>query len=708
MKELRDAAVAVATAEPACIPDLVAVLEARGLPIFDRIALHVLRVVSVAPRHLVAAHIVDPRGRRPAIWHEWALLVRERFGDLAADERDRMIELFFTGPDDDRIRARLERIEGRTPTDEEVEARIDFERMRYLQLVVGQLRDGERDRYEVLRAKRGELERPDLLHYSTPLAPPALPDEVRAFGGDIDAWSAFATTYDPRPQLGEDGHEVASRALAAAVQADPTVFAGAASRFAGLRPPYVRAIFSGLDEAARAGKPFAWSEVLALAEWVLAQPVVPQPEQRFEEVGWTYTYHALVWLLRSAFATGVVELPLKERERVWRILARLAENPEPTPEQEAKAGATQFHLQSLALTATRPRTIALAIDYGQWVGRRLPSADEATPPSFAPMPELAALLAEHLDSARDSSLAVRSVYGERLGSLLQLDRAWVEEHRAEIFPGNPEREALRDAAWESYLDGNNVSRLGYDVLRSAYMTASERIGTPARYAWTTPPGVSLLYHLFVLHAVGLDGPDSPLETALVHAPEEIRHGAFELLGRNLRQWAPDSSVAGRLQALVDRRIDAANGALDPAPYAGELATIGLWCDAPPGIDAAWLVRTVARVLTLVGRIDAPHWVTRRVAAAVGRIPGEAVDALDALVTAFRADAWRLDSWMNEVKTIIRAGHATGGAVRERATGVANRLALLGYSGDMRALLAELADETVEASADAAASDLPSG
>ncbi|MDQ6857497.1 MAG: hypothetical protein M3Z65_00705 [Chloroflexota bacterium] len=707
VEELRDTAMELAAGDPESIPELVAALEARGLAIFDRVALHILRVVSAAPAALVAAHVADPGSRRLASWHEWAALTRDRFGDLSQDEQHAMIESFFAGPDDERIRARVEQIEGQAPTDAEVEARIDFERMRLLQLVADHLPAEARTRYEVLRGKRGEVKRPDLLHYSERLAPPPTPLEARSLGSDVQGWIEFARNFDPAPQLGEDGHETASRLLSAAVQADPAVFAAAAARFADLRPPYVRAIFSGLEDAARAAATFGWSDVLALAEWVLVQPVVTQPEHRFEEIGWTYTYHAIAWLLRSALADGPLQLPLEERARVWRVISTLAENPEPSPAEEAHGHGQPPQLQSFALTATRPRAIALAIDYGRWLDRCVPRLDDAAVRSLAAVPEVAGLLEDHLDPSRDPSAAVRSVYGERLGTLLFLDRAWVEAHRGAIFTEDPARAALRDAAWESYLDGNNVSRVGYDVLRAEYTVASERIGAPARYAWTTPPGVTLLHHLFVLHVVGTVGPAGLIEGALERAPAEIRHGAFEMLGRSLRQWVPDATVAARLQAIFKGRVEVASLAVDRAPYAGELATIGLWFDAPPGIDEAWLARTVARVLALVGRVEAPHWVTRKLAAAASRIPAEALDALDALVTAFRTDAWRLGSWLNEIRMVVSAGHAAGGPLRERALAVANRLALLGFSDDMRALLAELAAEAVDALEDAVTSDVTS-
>lgn len=156
---------------------------------------------------------------------------------------------------------------------------------------------------------------------------------------------------------------------------------------------------------------------------------------------------------------------------------------------------------------------------------------------------------------------------------------------------------------------SNASGVAYGVLRAEYAAESERTAQPSRYAWTTPPAVSFLVHLFTLHALSLDGPESPLDGALARASAEVRRAAFELLGHKIRRTLPHPSVATRLQALFDRRLDEAAVSREPASYAGELATIGLWCDAPPGIDEQWLVVTIGRVLRLVGRIDAPHWVT---------------------------------------------------------------------------------------------------
>lgn len=689
VEQLRDVAARVATADPSAIPQIVADLEARGLAIFQRIALHVLRVVADAPVELVASHILDPRARRPACWHEWALLVHDRFGDLSSEQRDTLIALFFAGPDENREIARFEQIEGRAPTAEEIEARLDHARMRYLQLIAEQLPPEARERYETLRAARGEVERPDLLHFSSRLASPPVAAEIRTFGSDVNAWVTFARSYTPGPRILEDGHEVASRVLAAAVKDDPATFAAAAARFADLRPPYVRAVFNGLEEAARAGTAVAWPEVLSLAEWVLAQPFVAQPEASFDEVGWTWTYHGVAHLLRWALLEGPLQIALDQRERIFGIIAQLAAIGDPTAEQEARRGDGPRRLDSLALATTRPRAIALAIDYGLWLDRRIGPADPAAVRTFAETPELAALLVAHLDPAGEPSAAVRSIYGERLGSLLYLDRAWLEQHRAAIFPTEPAVAPLHAAAWEAYLDGNNVSRHGFEALRAEYARAVEAIDQPSEYGWTTPPAATVLQHLLVLTAVNIEGAAPLLDAALTRAPSTVRHGAFELFGRALRRWIPEPSVARRIEALFETRIEAATRSADRASFASELATIGLWCDVPAGLDDAWLLGAVERVLRLTGEIDGPHWVTRRIARDVGPHPEAAIAALDALVSAFGAKTWRLDSWMRDITVIITTAYRAGGEHRERARAVANRLALVGYTEQMRALLAEL-------------------
>ena len=50
-----------------------------------------------------------------------------------------MIKVFFTETEEDRIQACIERIEGRSPTENEVQARLDFKRTQYLQLAADQL-----------------------------------------------------------------------------------------------------------------------------------------------------------------------------------------------------------------------------------------------------------------------------------------------------------------------------------------------------------------------------------------------------------------------------------------------------------------------------------------------------------------------------------------------------------------------------------------
>jgi len=96
---VRDAAKQIARADSSQVPLLVEKLEQRWWHVFQRIALHLLRVFPDAAPTLVAERLLDQK-LLDAVWcqNEYRHLLKERFNLLSLEERERWLGLIEEGP----------------------------------------------------------------------------------------------------------------------------------------------------------------------------------------------------------------------------------------------------------------------------------------------------------------------------------------------------------------------------------------------------------------------------------------------------------------------------------------------------------------------------------------------------------------------------------------------------------------------------------
>src|SRR5205085_2487429 len=96
---VRDAAEQIARANPSHVPALVEMLEQRPWLIFQRIALHLLRVYPDGVPALIAERLTDRnRFDENGLWHEYVLLARDHFVSLSPENREKILNWIDTGP----------------------------------------------------------------------------------------------------------------------------------------------------------------------------------------------------------------------------------------------------------------------------------------------------------------------------------------------------------------------------------------------------------------------------------------------------------------------------------------------------------------------------------------------------------------------------------------------------------------------------------
>ena len=149
------------------------------------------------------------------------------------------------------------------------------------------------------------------------------------------------------------------RELSTAVSRDPARYASAARSFEDLEPTYVRGFLGGLREALKAGKVFAWDGVVALAAWATAQPRAATDENRDDRGGdphWGWSRKAIADLFQIGFQSKSNEVPFERRRDVWACLAAIVEDPDPTPEHEARYGGENMDARTMSLNSDSRRS----------------------------------------------------------------------------------------------------------------------------------------------------------------------------------------------------------------------------------------------------------------------------------------------------------------------------------------------------------------
>ncbi len=687
----RDAALRACNVDPANTEAVIVGLEARRRSVFRRIALYALGQMREEASGLAVSRLGDWEiFDDPALRHEYSILARAHFKAVPADHVERLLEHLRTPPPMENFRRNFESLYGRAPNDEEVErVRLGIE-LRHLAVLADFLPDAWRRRYEELVAQLGAPEHPDFTSYSSevwtgPTSPKTAEELLKM---PVDELVPFLREWQPSGERHGDSYDGLGRQLTAAVAEQPERFAGEAMRFAELDPTYVRALIDGLDQATRDNKNFEWLEVVELAAAVLAQPVAPTEAEDVDgwedrDPGWRWARGSIAHLLTEGLRRSI---PIELRERIWAIIAPLTEEPEPSPEYEARYGGTNMDPMTLSINTNRGKAMHAVVSYALWVRRDdEKSHPERVAEGFDAIPEVREVLDAHLDPERDPSVAIRAVYGERLPWLVLLDAGWVESQLPTLFPEEPALHPLRDAVWETYLANSPYDNV-FDVLLPEYHRAVREIGDSPdaqERRRFVDPAERLAEHLIALYWRGRltwENESGLLTEFFERAPDQIRAEALESVGRKL--WRGEFDLTPdqiqRLQDLWERRLSAFEQAKDS--HRREVAAFGWWFASSGKLPDDWLLSQLLRMLEAGARTDADHLVIERLAGMAFERPLEALRATRLMVGVQREPHFAMASQEELRRLVTTTLVIDDEAVRAEARALLNALAARGFTG----------------------------
>ena len=633
--------------------------------IFTRLGIHLYRLHPEQFKPAIEKAILSEFDNTNC-WHEYYLLLKEQFPNISADNRAQWFRLLESGPKgehDDRY--------------------VRLWKARKLAAIIEFLTPGEISKYEPLLSVARNIENPDFLaHMGGGWVGPTSPmSEEDLAAMSIDALIGHLTSWAPSSNWFSPSREGLGRLLTEVVKKRPEVFSREAHRFAEdkIWPVYVYHLLLGLTEGVKNKAQLHWQSILTLAIAVIDRGesgTLPSytAESSIDawEVEWTAVFQEIATLLESGMRDQAASLPFPDRKKVWRILAFLCEHPEPTPEYEEKFGGDNMEPVTLSINTVRGRAFHALFAYIFWCDRHLGGKGQQG--SRIP-PECKTVLEAHLDLQRDSSLTVRSVYGQFFPWLFVYDPAWAMGLRDRLFPvKDPER---RYAAWETYL-ANSVFPEVYAALKPQYEQAISELRKfkRTRRYWADPVE-RLADHMMISYAYRAEEDKGATWAKFFRVATAKQRGrAVSFAGRvyvlrdaaRFNELPPDIS---RLQEFWEWRI-AESGDRE------ELQEFGWWVLDGKFSDEWMLDRLIETLGKSGGAIQADNYVLDALAKLSPAHPRLCGEALTLIVKSPYTERWMLGSSTQVQRVLTTIYGNVDAGIKDLAIKLIDYLTKLGF------------------------------
>lgn len=660
----------------------------RKFVIFQRLALYFVRIFAGLSPELVKSSLLNKKLFNDFnLLHEYFMLVKEQFGNLAERDQRTILKWIETGADVETYKKHCEQNKFQY-TQENIDKYIKTWQIERLHPIKDSLPSDWKIRYEELVKELGKPN--DFMFMSVVTAgswgpnSPKNKDELKKMS--IDDLISYLKEWKPSKEIGGNSEEGLGRELIELVKADSLFFSKNADKFIGLRPTYVRNFLRGLWEVVNNSGQVDWDAVLKLCYWVVKLHEKKDDEEVqynwHGDSGWGWSFNTVVELLQTGFREGKSEIPWKHREQAWDILEKLTHDSDPDPKNEAK-DLEGSDPATLAVNTTRGDAIHAAIEYAIWCKRNLKKENV----SFDDMPEVKKVLEYHLDISKDASVIIHSIYGQHLPRLTYVDEAWVKENINKIFPKGEKEHSFWSAAWASYVFFAIPYHSVYDFMQGEYLLALDFLGKiKTRKHFSTDADDQLVEHLMMLYWTGkITLADEVLKKFYAVAPEELRYAAIDFIGRTFHRAEnkPKKEVIERLQKLWENRLAAVKAS--HIATSKELNGFGWWFTSEIFPDA-WAMKQLIEALKLSEKLYPDREVVEKLLNFIPTKPEQVAEAVILLVDGDK-EGWRVLSSKETIREIIeKIKHTSNHQAKEKARVLINKLIAKGYVDDYKDLL----------------------
>jgi len=680
---VRDAAKCLLEGDSMSVRDVVLLFEARSWRVFDRVALHLLRLFpddTLAIERLLHRDAFDDATLR----REYNDLMAATFGRLAPHDQATVLGWIDKGPDLDEYCDGTERWIGKRPTEQEVRSYADHWRLKQLHPIRESLPGNWRERYDALVTQLGVPQLyPPTSTVSWGWQSPLQADQIRSM--EIRELLDYLKAWTPSP---DDHFGPCRKGLADSLQKglaeEPGRFVAVAEKFEDLHPAYLSALLSGLkDTVKKTWQTEWWDPILRLCLSIVTKTNDAAENAGAEERPERWLRQSVASIVGLGLEQHDSQIPFALREHVWSIIEPLTNDPDPPPDDEQREGEDNLDPMTRSLNCVRGEAMHAVIKYALWIRRNFDAKQLAGCTPFEEMPEVRTVLDVHLDPSIERSLAIRSVYGQWFPWLCLLDECWAASHVNVIFPIDAGRVELWDAAWLPYIVFCAPYNGVFQLLRKQYEHSIIDIQreVPYKVAGNAGHREQLGEHLMILYgrgSISVGESADLLSLFFTKAPSKVREHALAFVGRSLNRENGQipSEVLDRFQNLWTHRVNALKDIPDRAQRS-ELTAFGWWFVCGK-FDQRWTLDRMQESLELCGWTEPDHAVIKQLAALAEEHPQEAIECLSMLVEGDK-NGWALTSWNESARTILAAALRSDLEVaRQNATALVNRLCARGY------------------------------
>ena len=649
VEAIRDVAVELAAIE-GC-DAVVACLRAREWHIFNRLALHTIRVACGGLEGIAREELFRPGAfTDPSIHHEYVLLLRDSFPSLSPADQARILSVIQAGPDRDAMRRRHREYAGEDPKDEEVAAWVEHWQRDRLSPLAENLSPEWRATFDALVQRHGPPEFDYVQHKTSGgwvgEPSPMTPEEINTVSAE--ELREFLRRWEPEGGIGKPTRYGITQNISAL---DAEYFAAESAHAASwhdLHAEYVAAFLGGLQKAVRAKAPLHWGAILDLSEML--------SERRGADEATKSLKMAVAELFITACNSDEAAPPIELAPRVTRVVQELLDRAVQDGDESSSADGDYLNRASVSASG---KALEAAIRAAIWVKRTEVGAHPAEEWKFdARLPQLAATLRGMADSDSSFPVYVRAEFGAQLGPLVWLDRAWVTALAPKLLPESEGRLEHRKAVWDTYLAYGHPYGVMLDVFRAQYAwtvgrLAADEAGVEGRRS----VAYRLAEHLMTYYWQGaLPHPDKKglLRQFFKAAELRTRRYAIEFVGRTLRKSGeiPEEPLA-LLRNLVQWRISVVQQKPDGpsrAEAASELSEFGWWFGSGK-FAPDWALRTLLTILRLGGGIESHHQVAGELLRRVGQFPIDVGEAVRLMVQQSRPE-FTAAGWRQELRDLL--------------------------------------------------------
>jgi SOS-response transcriptional repressor LexA len=500
--------------------------------ILKRLRLHVYRLHVAEFKKEIPAELL--RNEEDSdLWHEYFLLLQAAFPHLLPSfQRSYIARLLKKKPRN--IRKDM----------------IPYWRARRLVAIKDYLPGGTAKRFESMLSKFDEEDAAFTIRHESFHGPTSPLTEEEMEKNTIEQLVERFIAWEPASDIFSPSRGGLGMSFANVIKKQPDLYLEKTAVFKNLklRPVFFYHLFGALREVLHKRGDRDWSGVVDLADYLVKSgqkgslTVFDDPKER--EADWNDVFQSIAHFLSDGLQFQEYGFKKEDDGKIWNCIQFLCQNEDPTPEREKQYMEGNFDPYGLSINTARGQAFHALIMYIFWVNRNTKDAKRFIPEGVKK------ILEEHLDISRDSSLAVRSVYGRFFPWLYSHDHEWVMKMAPRIFPDD--HEELWYAAWEGYL----FTFFGdvYRRFRSLYEKAIEKITVPKpNRRYHVDPVERLGEHVMIGLAHGYDEADViPLyEKFFAKANPKQRGDAISFAGRHwiVRDQIPEGERLTSMKPL---------------------------------------------------------------------------------------------------------------------------------------------------------------